>query len=305
MLMSALAQEAPEVVVAVGGGAALDFGKALAALMPVPGVDPLDHLEVVGKGQPLTAPPLPFVAMPTTAGTGSEATRNAVISVPIHRRKVSLRDPRMMARLIVVDPSLTDGAPRDVTLSSGLDAVTQVIEPWLSRRANSFTDGLCAEAIPMGLNALAILVEREDPGARDDLAQVAFASGIALANAGLGAAHGLAGVLGGETGAAHGAICGQLLAPVLRANRAALSDGHPVRARIDAVEEMLQAALGVGIDGLGAWAVSHGLPAPEPLAPDIARRVAEQSAASSSMKPNPVVLPPEALVGVLQDAGWA
>lgn len=120
-----------DAVVAIGGGAVLDYGKALAALLPAPNPDPLEYLEVVGRGNPLTAAPLPLIALPTTAGTGSEATRNAVIAVPGHRRKVSLRDPRMLPRLAVIDPALSDGTPRDITLASGLDAITQVIEPYL------------------------------------------------------------------------------------------------------------------------------------------------------------------------------
>ncbi len=124
---------APQVVVGLGGGAALDLAKALAALIPAPG-GPMDHLEVVGRGLPLAAAPLPFVALPTTAGTGAEATKNAVIGLPDHRRKVSLRDDRMLARLAIVDPALTDGCPRGVTLACGLDAITQVIEPSCRRR---------------------------------------------------------------------------------------------------------------------------------------------------------------------------
>ncbi|MBA4351921.1 MAG: alcohol dehydrogenase, partial [Rhodobacter sp.] len=133
----------PDWVAAIGGGAALDMGKALAALIPAPG-SPLDHLEVVGKALPLTAPPLPFIAIPTTAGTGAEATKNAVIGLPDHGRKVSLRDDRMLARLAIVDPALTDHTPRATTLASGLDAITQVIEPYVSSKATPFTDALTA-----------------------------------------------------------------------------------------------------------------------------------------------------------------
>ena len=209
----------PDWVAALGGGAALNLGKALAALIPAPGT-PLDHLEVVGRGLPLTVPPLPFIALPTTAGTGAEATKNAVIGLPDHGRKVSLRDDRMLARLAIVDPALTDGTPRAITLASGLDAITQVIEPYVSSKATPFTDALTVPAIPQGLTALKRLMETEDPDARDALAHVSLTGGIALANAGLGAVHGLAGVIGGLTPAPHGAICGALLAPILRLNRA-------------------------------------------------------------------------------------
>ncbi|MBN2906266.1 MAG: iron-containing alcohol dehydrogenase [Rhodobacteraceae bacterium] len=296
----------PDSIVAIGGGAVLDLGKALAALVPATDSTPLDHLEVVGAGRPLPADPLPLVAIPTTAGTGAEATRNAVIGVPEHRRKVSLRDDRMMARLAVIDPSLCDGTPRGVTLASGLDAITQVIEPYLSARATPFTDALCRDAIPRGLGALATLMTGpDDPAARDALSYVSYVSGIALTNAGLGAVHGLAGVLGGETGEAHGAICGRLLPHVLLANRAACAPGSQTVARIDRIDAWCQAALGCDLAGLGDWAAANGLPAPAALAGAGAlMRIAEASAISSSMKANPVPLSPEALADVLSAAGW-
>ena len=129
----------PQVVVGLGGGAVMDFAKALAALIPASG-GPMDHLEVVGKGLPLKADPLPFIAVPTTAGTGAEVTKNAVIGLPDFGRKVSLRDDRMVARLAIVDPALTDYCPKAVTLATGLDAVTQVIEPFVSLKATPYTD---------------------------------------------------------------------------------------------------------------------------------------------------------------------
>lgn len=293
-------------VVAIGGGAALDLGKALAALLPAPDPDPMRHLEVVGLGLPLDADPLPFVALPTTAGTGAEATRNAVIGLPDHRRKVSLRDPRMTPRLAVVDPSLTDGTPRAVTMASGLDAVTQVIEPYLSARANPVTDALCRAAIPRGLSALARLSQAEDPAARDALALTAWESGVALANAGLGAVHGLAGVLGGETGAPHGALCGQLLPPVLRALRNAAPAESVTATRLAEVEHWLRDTLGTGMDGLQDWAAGAGLPPPGPLLdPDRADSVAEAARESSSMKASPLPLPTATLRAILTDGGWA
>lgn len=295
----------PDWVVALGGGAALDLGKALAALIPAPG-DPLDHLEVVGRGLPLTKAPLPFIALPTTAGTGAEATKNAVIGVPAHRRKVSLRDDRMLARLAIVDPALTDHCPRGVTLASGLDAVTQVIEPFLSCRANAFTDALTWPAIAQGLGALIRLMQAEDTAARDALAHVSLTGGIALANAGLGAVHGLAGVLGGVTGAAHGAICGALLGPVLAMNRARCNGA--ARDRVDAVCAQIAQALGGTPEDaparLAGWARAAGLPglAAQGLNPADLPAVAEASALSSSMKGNPVPLQAPDLITVLQAA---
>ncbi|SIO37117.1 hypothetical protein SAMN05444722_1725 [Rhodovulum sp. ES.010] len=285
----------PEAVVAIGGGAVIDLGKALAALIPS-GRPPLDHLEVVGQGLPLAAPPLPFAALPTTAGTGAEATKNAVIGVPAHGRKVSLRDDRMVPALALVDPALTDGCPRDVTLASGLDALTQVIEPYISVRANAFTDALCRDAIPRGIAALLRLMQAEDASARDEMAHVSLVGGIALANAGLGAVHGLAGVIGGRHGLAHGAICGRLLVPVLRANRAALAGSGGQTGRIDEVIAWLAAAFGGahkdGLDRFAAWIDAAGLPrlaemADRPLEADFLARDAEQA---SSMKANPIAL---------------
>ncbi|WP_411839078.1 iron-containing alcohol dehydrogenase [Paracoccus sp. ME4] len=283
-----------QVVVAMGGGAVIDAGKALAACLTM--TRPLmDHLEVVGQGLPLDHAPLPFVAIPTTAGTGAEVTRNAVIGVSEARRKVSLRDARMLPALAIVDPALTDGCPRAVTLASGLDAITQVIEPYVSTRANPLTDALCRDAIPTGLAALIRLMDAEDAQARDAMAWTSLCGGLALANAGLGAVHGLAGPLGGLTGAAHGAICGALLPAVLRANRAAVADP----ARLDQVAGWIGAAFGEpGADMaratalLGGWSRGCGLPGLSALGIDAAAcdAAAEAAAASSSMKANPAVL---------------
>ncbi|MBK1635796.1 iron-containing alcohol dehydrogenase [Rhodovulum adriaticum] len=306
-LEDALAQAhafGPTVVVAVGGGSVIDLGKALAALVPAPG-PVLDHLEVVGKGLPLVAAPLPFVALPTTAGTGAEVTKNAVIGVPDHARKVSLRDDRMLPDLALVDPALTDDCPRAVTLASGLDAVTQVIEPYLSAKANPMTDALCAAAIPRGLAALARLMQAEDAGARDDMALVSMCGGIALANAGLGAVHGLAGVIGGRYGAAHGAICGRLLVPVLRTNAAAMRAAGMDMARMAQVQGWIGAVFGADdpLARFQGWIDVQGLPRMADMAPGLAAaEVAQASAASSSMKGNPVPLDAETLVQLLESA---
>jgi alcohol dehydrogenase class IV len=296
---------APDLVIALGGGAVMDLGKALAALAPAPG-GVMDHLEVVGKGLPLTASPLPFLALPTTSGTGSEATKNAVIDVPSHRRKVSLRDDRMVARVAIVDPALTDGTPRGVTLASGLDALTQVIEPYVSRRANPATDALARAAIPQGIAALVTLMEREDAAARDALAWVSLSGGIALANAGLGAVHGFAGVIGGMTGAAHGAICGTLLPFVIEANRAAMPAG-PIAHRLAEVDALLARALhedANGAQALHRWSRKAGLPGLSELGvrPQDHAEIVEAAQSASSMAANPVVLSADALAGILTAA---
>ncbi|MDP5306075.1 iron-containing alcohol dehydrogenase [Paracoccus spongiarum] len=297
------------VVVAIGGGAVIDAGKAIAALLPA--TRPmLNHLEVVGQGLPLDHPPLPFIALPTTAGTGAEVTRNAVIGVPEHRRKVSLRDPRMLPRLAIVDPALTDGCPRVVTLASGLDAITQVIEPYVSTRASPLTDALCRDAIPRGLAALRRLMKDEDPAARDEMAWVSLCGGLALANAGLGAVHGLAGPLGGLTGAAHGAICGALLPHVLATNRRAVADAR-LATRLDRVAGWIGAAFdrpAATVEEaavlLADWSRKAGLPGLAALGIDDRAEDAAADAAlsSSSMKANPADLTAADLRATLQAA---
>ncbi|WP_050523605.1 iron-containing alcohol dehydrogenase [Pseudorhodobacter wandonensis] len=280
------------VVLAVGGGSVLDLGKAVAALIPGNSA-PMQHLEVVGEGLSLEAAPLPFVAVPTTAGTGAEVTKNAVIGVS--GRKVSLRDNRMLADLALVDPSLTDGCPMPVTLASGMDALVQVIEPYLCNRPNSMTDALAREAIPKGMAALTVLMNREDASARDDLALVSLFGGLCLANSGLGAVHGLAGVIGGQSAAPHGVICARLLVPILRANRAAAEANFADIGRYDEVAawialgfecppalalDRLEIALDDwGLPRLGRWLAGHDL-----------TLLAASAQVSSSMKANPFIL---------------
>lgn len=296
----------PAAVVGLGGGAVIDLAKALAGLIPAQ-TEAMDHLEVVGRGLPLGADPLPFVAVPTTAGTGAEVTKNAVIGLPELGRKVSLRDDRMIARLAIVDPALTDGCPRDVTLASGLDAITQVIEPALSCKATPYSDAIALPAIAPGLSALMRLMQAEDAGARDALAWTSLCGGLALANSGLGAVHGFAGVIGGMTGAAHGAICGALLGPVLAMNRDRSSGAAQDRA--EEVCRLVAPVLGCDARmaplALADWAHGAGLPRLSALGlrpeshPDVA--LAAQSA--SSMKGNPVPLSVGDLTAILAAAG--
>lgn len=283
-----------DVVVSLGGGAVIDAGKAVAALVPATRAA-MDHLEVVGRGLPLDNPPLPCVAVPTTAGTGAEVTRNAVIGVPEHRRKVSLRDARMLPRLAIIDPALTDHTPRGITLASGLDAVTQVIEPYISVRANPLTDVLCRDAIPLGLAALQRVMQGEDAGARDQLAWISLCGGLALANAGLGVVHGLAGPLGGLADAPHGAICGALLPHGLAQNRLRVTDPERAR-RIEQVVGWIAAAFSVtanrALVALADWSCQNGLPGLTAMGISASDEQAAAQAAltSSSMQANPVVL---------------
>lgn len=296
----------PQVVVALGGGSVIDLAKALAALIPAKG-EPMDHLEGVGKAMPLVADPLPFIALPTTAGTGAEVTKNAVIGVPEQGRKVSLRDDRMIARLAIVDPALTDGCPRGITLASGLDAVTQVVEPYVSCKATAYSDAIARPAIGPGLAALMRLMKGEETEARDALAWTSLSGGLALANAGLGAVHGFAGVIGGMTGAPHGAICGALLGPVLAMNRAR-STGE-ARRRADEACALIAGALGCSAEAapetLAAWAHAAGLPrlSEMGIAASQHRQVALGAITASSMRGNPVPLAEDDLRSILESAG--
>ncbi|GAB6903390.1 iron-containing alcohol dehydrogenase [Kineosporia succinea] len=220
------------VVLGVGGGSVLDTAKAAAAL--VDNGDPLDHLEVVGKGRALQNPVLPWIAVPTTAGTGSEVTRNAVLTAG--RVKVSLRSPHLLARVAIVDPDLLQGLPRTPLVHGALDALVQLVEPLISCRANPVTDALARQGLAASLKAL--------PGAdttqaetRENLALASLLGGICLANSGLGAVHGLAGVAGGMLGAPHGALCAAFLPAVLEADLKALRrDPNPqAQQRLDAL----------------------------------------------------------------------
>ncbi|SFH31702.1 iron-containing alcohol dehydrogenase [Sulfitobacter dubius] len=292
-----------DVVLGVGGGAVIDLAKAAAALIPSD-CDVMEHLEVVGAGRPLQADPLPMIAIPTTAGTGAEVTKNAVLAVPDAARKVSLRDDRMLPRLALVDPALTDGAPRGVTLGSGLDALVQVIEPYLSSKANPLSDALCRAAIPQGIAALKRLAAGEVPAARDAMAYVSLSGGLALANAGLGAVHGLAGVIGGQFGAPHGLICGRLLGPVLAAN----ADVLGVSARFTEVQRWLSDGFDLPEDGtfkaLTAMLDDWGLDRLNRWIREDAdlTETAREAAASSSMRANPCALEAKTLEACIRAA---
>lgn len=299
-----------ELVIGFGGGSAIDAGKAVAALLTNPG-DPLDYLEVIGRGQPLANPPAPYLAVPTTAGTGAEVTRNAVLRSPEHRVKVSLRSPLMLPDLALVDPELTLGLPPDVTASTGLDALTQLLEPFVSCRANPFTDAICREGLPRAVRSLRRACNDGDLPAREDLALASLFGGLALANAGLGAVHGFAAPLGGRYDAPHGAVCAALLAPVMAANLAALRARGPaeVVARYDEAARLLTGRANATADEGVAWVTelvrdlnipplsSYGV---TPAEHDL---LVDQAAAASSMKGNPVPLTPDELRGVLAAAG--
>ncbi len=298
-------------IVGLGGGSALDAGKAIAAMLSNAG-DVLDYLEVIGGGKSLVEPSAPFIALPTTAGTGSEVTRNAVLASPEHRQKVSLRGLSMLPSLALVDPELTWGVPPAITASTGLDALTQLIEPYVCRRANPMTDALCAEGMRRVARSLRLAVEDgRNADAREDMALASLFGGFALANAGLGAVHGFAGAIGGMFNAPHGAVCAALLPHVMEANLRALRQREPRHAasrRYEEIARLLTAKPAATADEGAAWiaqlARDFRIP---PLGaygmgrPDMPE-VIEKGARAGSMKANPIVLTPEEQTAVLERA---
>ncbi len=300
-----------ELVVGFGGGSVLDVAKAIAAMLANDG-ELLDYVEIIGRGRALTKPSLPFVAIPTTAGTGSEVTRNAVLASPEHKLKVSLRSPLMLARVAVVDPELTHDLSPALTASTGLDALTQLIEPYVCLRANPLTDGLCGEGLRRAARSLRLAFnDGQNKSARENMAAASLFGGLALANAGLGAVHGLAGPIGGGFTAPHGAVCAALLPHVMDTNLRALWQRAPASEalrRYDQVARWLTGNPGAAGDDGVKWVRElvadlqikplglHGIRA-EHVADLVAR-----AANASSMKANPIALTPEELTEILRAA---
>ena len=304
-------RERCDVVIGFGGGSAIDAGKAIAAMLTNPG-ELLDYLEIIGRGKALPVAPAPFIAIPTTAGTGAEVTRNAVLASPEHRIKVSLRSALMLPRVALVDPELTLDVPRNITAASGLDALTQLIEPYLSCRANPMTDTLCIEGIRRASRSLRRAC---DDGrylaAREDMALASLWSGMALANAGLGAVHGFAGPIGGMFPAPHGAVCAALLPHVMAMNLRALRerqpDGEALR-KFAEVARLLTGDANASADDGVRWleVLVRELQIP-PLSrygttPAHTAELVEKATAASSMKGNPLPLTAAELKEVLTTA---
>lgn len=298
-------------VVSIGGGSVIDAAKAVAALVNNPG-GALRYVEVIGQGAPLAHPSLPHVAVPTTAGTGAEVTKNAVLGSTERAVKVSLRSNSMLPVVAVVDSLLTHSLPAPLTAATGLDAFTQVIEPYLSPFANRFTDALCQSAIPLAPAALRRLMrDGSDADARDDMAYVSLCGGLALANAKLGAVHGLAGPLGGMFEAHHGALCGRLLPYALRVNLQALRKRAPDSPALVRYQQL--ARILTGTSDAPAEAAIEELASLTAELPSVPLRaygiqplhfdeVVAKALASSSMKGNPIALTPDEVAEVLHQA---
>ena len=308
---AAAREHGADVVAAIGGGSVIDTGKAVAMLLGNGG-DPLDYLEVVGSGRKITKPSAPFVAVPTTAGTGAEVTANAVLAVPAHGLKASLRSALMIPAVALVDPELTVSCPPPVTAASGMDALTQCLEPYVSVRATPLTDGLAREGLRRAAAGLReAFADGSNLVARTDMAMCSLLGGMALANAKLGAVHGLAGVIGGTAAVPHGVACAALLAPVIEANVRVLRSAPDGQAALDRYTEIA----GI-LTGNPAAAVEDGfawirdtvglLEIPRLAAFGLSLQdvddVVAKAAASSSMQGNPVVLSDDDLRTILLDA---
>jgi alcohol dehydrogenase class IV len=298
-------------VIGIGGGSVLDTGKVIAALITNSG-HLSDYLEIIGKGRQISQAPVPYIAIPTTSGTGAEVTRNAVLADVEHQVKVSMRSPLMLPNLAVVDPVLTYSMPPDITASTGLDALTQLMEAYVSHKSNPLTDGICREGLQRAAQSLWKAYKNgSDKTARENMSLASLFGGLALANAKLGAVHGFAGPLGGIFSAPHGFICGRLLPFVMEANVRSLRSRAPdseALARYDEVARIItgkdkaQAADGVGwvqnlcrrlkVPPLSSFGISET---------DIPM-IVDNSKNASSMKGNPISLTDEELTQILNRA---
>jgi alcohol dehydrogenase class IV len=314
MVQSALTlalSEGCDCVVSFGGGSAIDTGKAVAALL-TNGGDPLDYVEVIGRGLTITKRAAPHIAIPTTAGTGAEVTANAVLASPEHRVKVSMRSPLMIPSVALVDPELTHGLPPAVTAATGLDALTQIIEPFVSNRANPLTDALCREGLARVARSLREAFRHgNNSDAREDMALASLIGGLALANAGLGIVHGFAGPIGGMFHAPHGAVCGRLLPFALAVNVEALRARAPHSEALRRYDEIARIVTGrpdaAAADGI-AWVEelcaelavpplsSYGITA------DDLPMLVEKAAVATSTQKNPIPLTPDEMLAIVQKA---
>jgi alcohol dehydrogenase class IV len=304
-----------DMLIGLGGGSAIDLAKAVAGLLSNGG-SPLDYMEVIGAGRRLTRPAAPWVAVPTTAGTGAEVTRNAVIASREKRYKASIRSEHLLARVVLVDGELGRSVPPEITAYSGMDALCQLIESYVSRRANAMTDALILPGLSLAAGALPrAWADGQDIQARCDMALAAMWSGLALANAGLGAAHGLAAPLGANFPAPHGAICAALLPHVMAANAKALhaqAQDHPVLGRLAVVGRALtqqsrlddSQAVQAGIEFVAGLCRRLGVPPLRQfgLSQECVPVMVPLAQQASSMKGNPVELSATALTEILQAA---
>jgi alcohol dehydrogenase class IV len=298
-------------VIGFGGGSVLDAGKVVAALLTNSG-ELIDYLEVIGRGQPLNRRPAPYIAIPTTAGTGAEVTRNAVLDSPGHRVKVSMRNRFMLPDLALVDPELTYSMPPSLTAATGLDAFTQLLEAYVSLQANPMTDGICREGLQHAARSLKkAYSDGKNVTARRDMCLASLFGGLALANAKLGAVHGFAGPIGGMYDAPHGALCAGLLPHVMEINIRALQSRNPQSPAMNRYDEIARIITGSAkaraTDGI-TWVHDLCLALQVPRLADYGIKASDfqtivaKSQKASSMKGNPIALTDAELAEVLQKA---
>lgn len=302
-------REKCDFVIGIGGGSVIDTGKAVAAMLTNSG-ELLDYLEVVGLGKKLEQPSKPYIAIPTTAGTGSEVTRNAVIAVMDKKVKVSMRSPYMLPDVALVDPQLTYHMPPALTASTGMDAFVQVIEPYVSINSNPMVDMFCRDAIPRAAKVLLeAYLNGENTEVRDQMAWVSLMGGLALANAKLGAAHGFAGPIGGMFHAPHGAICAAVIAGVMRVNIDTLRKRDPHNPALYRYQEIAhwitgdpQADAEDGAEWMKELCQKLAIPRLSSLGIDRSdfEQIVKKSQKSSSMKGNPIKLNPQELTKILE-----
>ena len=300
-----------DAVIGLGGGSVLDTGKAIAALVNNPG-DLFDYLEVIGQGRPLVHPSLPYIAIPTTAGTGAEVTKNAVLEAPEQRVKISLRSPWMLPHLALVDPELTYDLPPEITASSGLDALTQLVEPFVSVKANPMTDALCREGIGHAARSLRRAYQNgADKEAREGMSLAGLFGGLALANSALGSAHGFAGPLGGMLHAPHGALCARFLPLVMESNIKAMESRqpeHPALGRYEEIAQMLTGDTGATAQDGVRWTreLVNDLKIPRLSAygmqPEDFSEAVQKTQKANSFKGNPIALEETELREILEKA---
>jgi alcohol dehydrogenase class IV len=303
-------KEVCDVVIGIGGGSVIDGAKAIAALITNSG-DIMDYLEVIGLGQPLTRASAPCIAIPTTAGTGAEVTRNSVLASTEHSVKVSLRSPTMLPDLAVIDPELTYSMPSSLTAATGLDALTQNLEPFVSLQSNPLTDSLCREGLKRIASSLRRAFENGmDTAAREDMAIASLFGGLALANSKLGAVHGFAGTIGAMFSIPHGVICACLLPPVMEVNVKTLQQKGALEylSRYDEVARLLTGKPDAGATNGIDWI--HDLCNELNVAPLFEFGITEAhfpkmitgAKKASSMKGNPIELTDEELTEILRKA---
>jgi alcohol dehydrogenase class IV len=314
LVMAAVSQAAArgcDLVIGVGGGSVIDTGKAVAALL-TNGGGPMDYLEVIGSGRALERMSAAFIAVPTTAGTGAEVTRNAVLESRVHQVKVSMRSPFMLPRLALVDPELTFSMPPDLTAATGLDALTQLLEAFVSRNANPLTDAICRAGLARAAGSLVpAFCNGNDHAAREDMCLASLFGGLALANAKLGAVHGIAGPFGAAFRAPHGAVCGRLLPFVAAANLTAIrqrASSSPAADRFEELARILTMDPNAGAEAGIAWlrSLCDRLSVPRLSAYGFSLEQSQDlivnSIRSSSMRGNPIDLTAQELEAILAQA---